>query len=249
MRKKTVSLAIAMVTATFLLTGCGNQMPDLTEDQVQMVGDFAAGLLMKYDASYRSRLVDLSEIEGPETQVPAQEDITPSKGSPETEESKGKMPPVDDTTVIFAGENEKVENNSVSLEECLGLPEGIALSYQGEQVTHSYEESDSLVLDATPGNQLLVLSFLIENQLQEEKTVDIISANPVFRVTVNGNVTKNTMMTLLLEDLSAFMGTIPGGESVPVILLVEIEDTLAEEVTSIALSVKCASSTAVIQLK
>ena len=37
---------------------CGNEIPDLTEEESQRIGEYAAVTLLKYDANNRSRLVD-----------------------------------------------------------------------------------------------------------------------------------------------------------------------------------------------
>ena len=53
---------VAVLTAGLLimgLTGCGeNQIPEMTDEQMQRLGEYTAMILMKYDAGNRSRLVD-----------------------------------------------------------------------------------------------------------------------------------------------------------------------------------------------
>ena len=49
----------ALLCAMMLsMTACGNEIPDLTEEESQRVGEYAAVTLLKYDANNRSRLVD-----------------------------------------------------------------------------------------------------------------------------------------------------------------------------------------------
>ena len=56
-KKKIVCGALLCVMALGM-TACGNEIPDLTEEESQRVGEYAAVTLLKYDANHRSRLVD-----------------------------------------------------------------------------------------------------------------------------------------------------------------------------------------------
>ena len=52
----------AFVVMIMCLTGCAeNQIPTMTDEQIYEVSEYVAITLMKYDASNRSRLVELDE--------------------------------------------------------------------------------------------------------------------------------------------------------------------------------------------
>lgn len=248
MKKRAVSIIIALIMTVLMLTGCGNQLPEMDEEQIQMVGDYAAGLLLKYDASYRSRLVDLPMEETPASQ---KENLTSEESKQPSEEAKGGMAPVDDTPVIPIG-GETAEVNNVSLEDCLNLPEGIRVTYQGERTASTYPDNaqdDVFALDATAGNRLLILSFLIENQLDQDQEINVFQNNPVFRITVNDNVSKNSLMTMLPDELSTYIGTIAANSSVEAVLIMEINEADAAQINTITLNIKNASEKTTIQLK
>ena len=58
----TVSLLTSLIlSATLLFAGCA-QYPDLTEEENEMVSEYAVSLLLKYDKDNHSRLVDTSEF-------------------------------------------------------------------------------------------------------------------------------------------------------------------------------------------
>lgn len=248
MKKRAVSIIIALTMTVLMLTGCGNQLPEMDEEQIQMVGDYAAGLLLKYDASYRSRLVDLPMEETPASQ---EENLASEESKQPSEEAEGGMAPVDDTPVIPVG-GETAEVNNVSLEDCLNLPEGIRVTYQGERIASTYPDNaqdDVFALDATVGNRLLILSFLIENQLAQDQEINIFQNNPVFRITVNDNVSKNSLMTMLPDELSTYIGTISANASVEAVLIMEINEADAAQINTITLNIKNASEKTTIQLK
>ena len=238
--KKRFLLFLAAGILVLGLAGCGeNQIPDLTDEEMQMVGEYAAITLMRYDANHRSRLVDYSLLmETPEPEV------TPEPV--ETKEPAG-MDPVDDTPVISEG----IGNGSATMEEVLELPEGLSVVYMGEELHKIYYpegENSALSLPAAEGKQILALSFSIMNASDQEQSVDFLSMAPEFRVTVNGTYTRRALMTNFENDMSLYKGTIPAMQSVPLAILIEVEDTDAENLSSISLNLKNESNSCTIQL-
>ena len=65
MRMKKYLGTILALTLALSVTGCGQQFPELTEEQYKQTVEFAAGLLMKYSNNGQERLVyvDAAEIE------------------------------------------------------------------------------------------------------------------------------------------------------------------------------------------
>ena len=62
MKKRFLS-GLFFICFVFLLTGCGAQMPDLTDEQMDAVGEYAGLLLVKYDANNRIRLLPREDVE------------------------------------------------------------------------------------------------------------------------------------------------------------------------------------------
>ena len=67
---------------------CGNEIPDLTEEESQRIGEYAAVTLLKYDANNRSRLVD------PEVVIAKLEKEAAKEASQEEEKRKRRVAPV-----------------------------------------------------------------------------------------------------------------------------------------------------------
>jgi len=100
------SLKIAMIStmATVFLSGCGNQIPDMTKEEAIQVGEFAAVTLLKYDANKRSRLVEEEVVlayEQKQQELKAIADKMASESEPEGE----GMKPVADTPTVEKDEN------------------------------------------------------------------------------------------------------------------------------------------------
>ena len=51
------------ITAAILMTGCGSVMPDLTEEETEIISEYAAGVLLKYDRVHGGRLMSEAEYE------------------------------------------------------------------------------------------------------------------------------------------------------------------------------------------
>ena len=82
------------ITASLLMTGCG-AMPDLTQEETELISEYAVGVLLKYDKSHGSRLVDTSAYDKAEEE-PALEEL-PAEPIPEEEETEA----LPDTTEIM----------------------------------------------------------------------------------------------------------------------------------------------------
>jgi len=230
-RRNRKVFALLLLTA-FTLAGCAeNQIPDLTEEQVQAVGEYVAMTLKKYDMGNRSRLMDLSEYEG---QWDVSDVEVPEKQEP-------GMSPVDDTPVVNVPQEEAPENTAYRLEEVLGLPEGCEITFMDNQVCSYYPEDDGSLyfsLNAVEGRKLLVLNFSVTNTSPDEQSLDLLSSDITYRITVNGDYTRRALTSMLDNDLSVYQGSLASGSSDQVVLIIEVEERVDENITSVSLSVK-----------
>lgn len=238
MRMKLMAILVAGVMIMGL-TGCGmDQIPEMTDEQMRLIGEYTAITVMKYDANNRSRLVDYSRmIIGSEPETPQEQ---------ETQEPAG-MDPVDDTPVVGgpAGGNGA---GPYSMEEALSLPEGVSIVYTGEALHDTYPEEGDFTITAAAGKQLLVLEFVIINASGQDQPVDFLTLSPEFRITVNEDYTRRAMLTMLDEDLSVYQGMVPSMGSVSTMLIIEVDNERAANLSSISLSVKNGSEAYSIQL-
>lgn len=240
MKKKAIAIALAAVLCLGL-TACGeNAIPEMTEDELQAVGEYAATVLMKYDADHRSRLVELS--------LPEEEASVPAvSAAPAQTGEQGGMRPTDDTPV----ENRAEVQNSYSMEEVMGLAAGMTVSFAGQEFCEQYPyEGDNtyFAVAASEGRKLLVLKFELKNTGGQDTPVDILTSECVFQVTVNGDYTRRALTTMLLNDMSTYVGTVGAGESQEVVLVIETEEERTEELSSVVLNLKNESKTYTIQL-
>lgn len=248
MKQKYMRLAVVGLMALTFMTGCGNQIPDLTEEQAKQVGEYAAITLLKYDANHRSRLVDASVIEAHDAKEKELEELA-AQATPEP--APEGMKPVEDTPVIDDSGNDLVSEVS-SLDDIYELPEGVAIAYRGYQVCDSYTgeaSGDAFALDAATGKKLLVLKFNIANQSGNVQNVDLFSKTSTYGVTINGTYSEDALTTILMDDISTYINTMQAGEGKDLVLLVEIEESMAGNISTVSLNLKNESKTSTIQLQ
>ncbi len=218
-RRSIYSTFILLLT---ILTGCGSKLPEMTYEQQEAIVDYAASTVMKYMRDNNSRLVDLSLYDNVETTI-------------EETETVG-MDPVIDTETIDISE----DGNQLSILEVLHLSD-IELQFTDYKVLDTYptKESDNpyFTLDASKGKKLLVLSFTLENLLQDNKDVDLISVAPSFYVTINDAIKKNVLSTMLLDDLGTYRGELPALGEVNLVLIVELDEENTTAIEQIKLTV------------
>ena len=223
------------------LSGCGeNQIPEMTDDELKLVREYTAITLMKYDANSRSRLVDYS-------QMLIIYQSSAEQGQIQDPQQPDGMDPVDNTPVV-GGPAGGSGAQSYSMEDVLGLPEGVSIVYTEQALYDSYPEDDVFAISASEGRQLLVLEFVIINASDQDQSIDILSLSPDFWITVNGDYTRKAMFTLSEEDLALYQGTIPSMGSASTVLVIELDNEKAENLSSISLRLKNDSKTCIIQL-
>ncbi len=229
-----------------LMTGCGSAMQEVTDEQMNLIGEYAAVQLLKYVANSRSRLVDSELMEKEEKRQAAWEAAREKKPA-STPKPEG-MGAVDDTPVVGVG---TIENQGIAtLEEYYDLPQGLSLTYSGYQVCESYPqegEEGVFSLDASEGKKLLVLSFRIENATENDQAVDLFSKAGQQKITVNGDYIRNALTTMLLNDISTYENTLSANSGEELVLLVEVEQAVTNNIASIVVNFKNESKAFTIQ--
>ena len=244
MDKKRISLLIGTLVICFLFTGCGNAIPEMTEEQTVLVTNYAASLLIKYDVNNHSLYLDQESLEKEEEmqQKIKEEAERLAKIEAEKEAKKAEKEKEDkdsgDENGSKGSRDEVVEN--INPADFLKL-DGFNVEYKGVEYTDQYPESgDDLffAISATPGCKLAVVHLAINNMTDAAKTVDIFSANAKYKVAFNDGSYKSIMSTLLTNDFSVFMGEIEPNASVDTVMLLELKEEECVDVNSVNLYIK-----------
>lgn len=258
---------VFLIIAAMGFTGCGNSIPEMTEEQNSQIVEYAAGLLLKYDENYDSRLVDMqqnteeaAEEEAQEPEKPATDHDGAAEQQPE--ESNTGLPASDGTSGRGADEGETTDGQNAaaeeeevlvnqSIDEFYGI-EGITIRYTGYELKDIYIESDAeqeptniaLAITASRGCKLLILNFDVSNTGEEDRTIDMPAAGSKFKISINGEAPKYALTTMLANDLSSFVGTVSPGTAQKLVLVGEIPEEREDSIESISLVMKNVSEDA-----
>lgn len=214
---KRMNVLLCSVAAAFLMTGCG-EMPDLTQEETELISEYAVGVLLKYDRAYNNRLVDTSAYDLAEEETePSEEEIQEEEPEPEVEEP---------AEVVDVSQDEEVQPAISSVEEYYGIP-NLAISYTGYEIADSYPPSEEgavpvFSMDASPGTQLLVLKFNVQNTSGQDQQMDMLGYGATFRVSVNGEASKGALATMLVNDMQTYDDVIPANAAVEMVSIVEV---------------------------
>lgn len=232
---------ICITTAlVFGMSGCGSQIPDMTEEERAAISEYAVELLLKYDTNQDSRLVDLEllEEEPKPTATP-----TPIPTESPVQDSSDE----DDVPVT---ESEKVVVPGGDMNATLGLDSDIAFSYEKYQLVSEYADivNKELVLVAEAGKQFLVCDFVLVNDGAEKQTVDMLLENIKYTFLIDEEVI-GAQVTMLSNDLATYMGILDANESCKVVLLAEDKEEKLTSAEAIYLQVQRGEEIATIQIK
>ena len=244
-RNKNMVCGALLCTMMLSMTACGNEIPDLTEEESQRVGEYAAVTLLKYDANNRSRLVDPEMVIAKLEKEAAREAAKAAQEEAKTEETGN----TGTTEVTMPTAQEDI---TASMEDFFGLPEGVGIAYEDYMVTDSYPEDGAtdeyFALDASAGKKLLVLRFRLTNGTEQEEKIDLLNTNSRYIITVNDSIRANALTTMLPNDMSTYEETLEPGQDQELVLLLEVNEDVAGAVQAIALRLKNASNEYTIQL-
>lgn len=225
---KSLKLTVITMLITIGMTGCGSKIPELTDEEAELIGEYAAVTLLKYDANHRSRLVDIETVEAyDQKQQEIKEQMAEATPEPEPE----GMKPVEDTPVAENGE-EVVQEATMTLEESVSVPDGVTVTYLGYETCDIYPQEGAtdyyLPVEASAGNKLLVLRFAVENGTTTDVAVDFFSATNAFYIEVSEEKYVENMTTMFLDDMATYAGTLQPGGREELMLLFEVEQSAAD---------------------
>ncbi len=249
--KRGLGLMSIAVAGSIFLAGCAS-IPAMTTEQEEMVSEYAVSLLLKYDSENHTRLVSTeSYLNAYETAKKIHDDAEKkyydaiaeeeAKRKAEAEEQNALNDSYRESTkqetivIMDENENHKFSDgtggaavvDAETIESFLGLS-GFLVQYAGYDIMESYPEDLGelyFAIDATKGNDLLIVYFNVTNTSALNQTLNIYDLNPIFKLSVNGEKYSSTFKTFVLEDdLSMYVGDFNSGEMKRLVLVTEVKD-------------------------
>ena len=246
--KKGKIIGVLAISAC-MLTGCIDSMPDMTEEQSELVAEYAADMLLKYSPNYHYRIADEEEVASAEAEM---------ETSQEEETMQEESQPSQDLSQTGSGENvsagaeTSVEDGSEYDLATFFSMEQFSIRYASCEITDAYPKAESgagFSVTAPQGYNLLILHFDVENLGEETAQCDLFDQINKVRVNVNNAGYVQALSTLLTNDLTTYMEDIPAGEVADAVVAVPVEQTDLDEIQTAVMRITTQDSVVNISLE
>lgn len=215
----------------------------LTDEEQKMYAEYAAGILMKYNAGTNNRVLEGQKLIQQEAKEKAarEQALRREQLAAEYEEGKKTNKKENTSSSSSNGSSSGISSgvNYISDMASVAGMNDFSIRYIGCEITDSYPKSGDdlfMAMDATTGKVLLVAEFEVTNNSAETKNFDMFSNQGKFKLKINGKNYKS-QYTLLLNDLSMYKGQLEANESVDTVLIFEIPQTEAGNTGDMTLAI------------
>lgn len=237
MKKRMICIALT-ICMMLTLAGCKDAIPEMSDEQMTLVTEYAAALLLKYDANYEPMLLNDERLaEEEEMQKRVEEEAARKEAIEKEKEAQKQEQEAAEAGNNTAGGMEVVSTNPA---EFLGLND-VSVSFNGIEYKDAYPDGgDDLyfAVQASEGCKLAVVRLKVINTGSADNNVDIFGKDAKFRISINGGDYKNTMVTLLEDDFAMYAGTLASGEAADTVLLLELKEADCVSPESVNLYIK-----------
>ena len=228
MKLKNCFAGVVSVCALTIFAGCYEPL-ELTESELDMVAEYAAGVLVEHGTKSTDTLLNRNEQEEAfaamatptprPTLAPVSNDKKPSMG--ENQSDSQDTPVTAKPTPTAVPDNSEVTMKDLT--ELIGK-EDFFFNYVGHKTTALYQGAGDLFAAAGEGKQLIVLEFEVTNQSGAESALVLNKgAAKEFIYTLRiGNKSIRPSLTLLGEDFyTSYDVTFKPGETKKCVLVFE----------------------------
>lgn len=219
-------LFICIAACSLFLGGCGDALHELTVEEESLIVHYAAYAVAKHNIQQKD---GMSGVLIPE----AEPENTESVDTPDSTE-------VDDTQTPEGqggtSDTPQVEDTTVTMADVIGHSSELTVVYNGSYVSDNYIEGSAYSVDASAGNTYFIMKFILLNTTETDVEVENVTKGLTFKL-IYGDKTISSESTFLMTDFSTYYGTIPAGQSVETVLLFEVPEEGAEQITEPALQI------------
>ena len=254
MKKNKLGFLLIMCVASMMFVGCNKKevevvtgseieeenMFGLTESEQNMYAEYAAGVLMKYNAGSNVRVLEGQKLIDQEIKEQAAREQEERRQQLAAEYEANKKNNSNKNENSSSGSSSA--GNSVSYINDMSVATGtdaFSIVYDGYEITDTYPNSGDdlfMAMDARDGKVFLVTKFAVTNISGQTENFNMFSKQGKFRLNMNGERYKS-QYTLLLDDLSMYKGDVEAGSSMENVLVFEIPEEIAGNINQMELSV------------
>ena len=249
MKIKSLGLLISILSISFLFTGCGEPLMEMTAEEEAIITAYASKAVSKFNKNQTIGIANARVREGE-----LDEEYNPDEPE-ETDDEAIEQPEIDPETgepidVDASSENteesgeETAEDSSqdlgYSFTEAIGI-EGVEFSCSEFDVSEEFK-TKKFFMEKVSGKKYVVLS--IEAKNTSDKSVDFSQyKDKSYSLSLNGKDKASASFTPLGNDLVNYDGILAAGDKKSLILVFQFSDSSVENITSMDLFVTSEGTT------
>ena len=209
------------------LTGCSNQIPDLSEEDQNLVSEYAAQLLLKYDENFSPRLMTEEMVSENAAAEVVKEEVVESVSDnlPTSSENtiSNEQTQTEEVTSLISGAQK------MDLAKFLGV-ESLSISYIDSKTYDIYPEKENeiLTVNAEPGTKIVVSRFAVTNTSATDVICDMLNKEVTYEITFDGEKKYKVLTTMLLDDFTTYSDTILPNETKELVFLTEVPEEVSQ---------------------
>lgn len=215
-KAKNYVCCVLAVLMTVSGTGCAkSELTELTEEEKDLYIEYSANIILKHDKNNIDRM-------------PYVEPVTEAPAETVTQAGETSIPGISDEGSTVTGMNE------------LFALQGLDIQPAGYEVLDSYPSGGSEIgmsMVAVKGYKLLVVKFHVGNTAGADMPLNMLETKAEYKGIINDSVRMNAQVTALLNAFNTYNGTIPAGGSEELVLVFQINENDADDISSVKLNV------------
>ena len=235
-------MILILVLSAVSLSAC-SVIPSLstTEEQDELIAEYSAGLLLKYNRGHALGLTPIWEEDFEDEAAALQEDLGQTEeiaeiaDAPEIISTEPEGEPLNEM-----GDTLETVVSNVPMAEAFNLA-GLDVSYNGYECMNVYPEDGgtemTFSMQASAGKILMVTHFNITNTGSEPVRCAAAESDVKARIVIDGGRRIPALTTILLNDLLTYDGEIAGGEAIDAVIVFEVDENAAASMQNISLIV------------
>ncbi|MDE7297309.1 MAG: hypothetical protein K2N94_00585 [Lachnospiraceae bacterium] len=202
MKKK--AILAAMMASALLAEGCLLDTYSLTEEEQDIIAEYAAAVLLRHDEDYTEALLSPTPVPSP-TPAPSP---TPDPLSTPTPGASGSG-----ASGNHGAGKEPEDRVQTDLNGVFGL-EGLTVQYDGYDTAGRFEEKEySYVVKAGEGKQLVKVYLVLTNTAGIDQSFDFSTMNMKYELSYGKNKRIQPKITLLSGDMNLPVELAAGGRT------------------------------------
>lgn len=210
--KKKLLTTVMLIAMTFS-AGCLLDTYPLTDEEQDIIAEYAAGVLLRNDENYAEALLSPTPLPSPTPSLsPTPE---PTKAAEDDNGSQGGS--------SHGGSGATADKIQTSLTQVYGL-EGLQVSYDGFEVAESFEENSmAYVVKAADGKKLVKVKLTLSNTAGIEQQIQFGALEIGYQLDCDEPAFVQPKITLFTEDLLFLDAKIPAGSQTSGFVIFEID--------------------------